>query len=649
MAERATRLPLGRLPTDAVTDMVQGLFGSRPIPPQLAGIIARRTDGVPLFVEAVTRSLLLLPSLPEFDDGPFAIADTAIPASLRESLMARLDRSGRGKEVAQIAAVVGRSVRRDVLAEAARLPDAELEHALAILAEADVLFPDEADGVGTYTFTHALLRDAAYDSLLRDDRKMLHQRVARALQRLDPHTLQQQPELFALHLTEAGLAEEAAPYWLDAARRSLARSALTEATRLLHRGLAALEHLPPVRSNLNLRLQLSALLGPALIGLKGPAAAETQELYGAAYEMCREVPEEPSHFPIYWGWWRVSQDYHAQLARSRAVLERAVDRRHPEFMLEAHHCNWASHYHAGDFARCCEHIDAGLEIYQTGDYRHHAPLYGNHDARVCALGERAQVRWMQGRLRSALDDERASILWSEKLEHLGSRVHAMDFGLLHRVYRRDYRDVFRRAGELVSLTSEYQLDDHRGKGLVFRGWTIAMQEDPRAGLQTLQEGLARQYDTNTSDDFPIYVCLLAEALAACSKPDEAADELTRARANFEKLGLRVWHSEVLRMLGEMTLASEPARLPEAERLFIEAAQVAKQQQVPMLGLRVAMSQARLYAGQGETSLAAQTLVRAIDAIAEDDGSFEMIAARQLASMLSDQVALARAAPGLAIP
>src|SRR5262249_20967743 len=158
--------------------------------------------------------------------GPFDMADPAIPASLHESLMARLDRSGPAKEIAQIAAVVGRSVRRDVLADAARLPDAELEHALLTLADADVLYPDDADGAGLYSFRHALLRDAAYDSLLRDDRRALHLRVARALQQLDPHTVQQQPELFALHLTEAGLAEEAAPHWLDSARRSLARSAL---------------------------------------------------------------------------------------------------------------------------------------------------------------------------------------------------------------------------------------------------------------------------------------------------------------------------------------------------------------------------------------------------------------------------------------
>jgi class 3 adenylate cyclase/predicted ATPase len=648
IAERATRLPLGRLPTDAVTEMVQGLFGSRPIPPQLAGIIARRTDGVPLFIEAVTRSLLQLPSLPEVDEGPFAIANPAIPASLHESLMARLDRSGAAKEIAQIASVVGRSARRDVLAEVARLPDVEFEHALSILAEADVLFPDEADGTGTFTFTHALLRDAAYDSLLRDDRRMLHQRVARALQSLDPHTLQQQPELFALHLTEADFAEEAAPYWLDAARRSLARSALTEATRLLRRGLAALEKRPQTTAVMRLRLELSGLLGPALIGLKGPGSRETQELYQSARALCDEMPEDRSHFPIYWGWWRVSEDFRTWIHRSDAMLQRAVRHSHPEFLLQAHHCCWASQYQAGDFTRCCEHIEAGLAIYEHGNFRQLANLYGNHDSKVCAYGERAQLRWMQGQPLSALEDTRRSVEWAEELDHLGSRLHAMDFSLLHRVYRRDYSEVLKQADKLVSFTSEHGLDDHRAKGLIFRGWIIATQGDPAAGLTTLQEGFARQHDIGTTEDFPIYVCLLAEALAACGKPEQAADELTRASAEFDKLGLRVWGSEVLRMLGEMILVSDSAQLGDAERLFAEAAAIASQQQVAMLGLRVAVSQARLHSRQGQSVLATQTLARAIAAIAEDDGSVDMIAARQLAAELADQGAIARETPNLAI-
>jgi class 3 adenylate cyclase/predicted ATPase len=587
-----TVLRLVPLTPGDVSGMVRSLFGDRVLPPQLGSLVARRTDGVPLFVEEVTRSLLQRENLP----GPGAMVEEpeiTIPASLHESLMARLDRSGLAKEIAQIAAVIGRSVRHSLLAAVAGLSDEALETALAALAEADVLFPDEAEGAEAYTFSHALLRDAAYDSLVRDRRRDLHARVARALPDHEPQTVAQQPEAMALHLTEAGLAAEAAPWWLEAGRRSLARSALTEATRLLRRGVDALEREAPTAGNMALRVELSALLGPAYIGLHGPGSKEAQELYARASAICQNVPEAAAHFPIYWGWWRVAPDFATHLQRSRVFLERAHAHGDPAFMLQAHHCNWASHYHAGDFAACCDHIAAGLEIYQNGDYRHHARLYGNHDPKVCALGERAQLLWMQGRLTAALADEADSIAWAERLDHLGSRVHAMDFALLHRVYRRDYSIVFDEAGRLATFTSEFGLDDHRARALIFRGWTMAMREDAEGGLATLQEGLKRQRDINTTEDYPVYICLLAEALAAAGHPDQAAEEIEKAVRELDRLGWLVWRPEVLRTWGETVLAAEQDGSAHARQLFAEAAIIAQAQKAHMLDLRVALSEARL--------------------------------------------------------
>ena len=626
---RATLLPLGRLPGEAVSKMVQSLFGTLVAPQQLAGAIARRTDGVPLHIEAVARSLLQLPTLPELDEDQLEIADLAIPASLHESLMARLDRSGRAKEIAQVAAVAGRSVRRDVLTEAVRLPNAEVEQALATLVEADLLFPESSSGGEVYTFTHALLRDAAYDSLLRDDRQALHQRVARALQALDPHTVQQQPEVLAHHLTEAALAEEAAPHWLEAARRSLARSALTEATRLLRRGLEALERLPPVRANLSLRLELSGLLGPALIGLKGPGSPEAQELYGKAYAMCREVPEEPSHFPIYWAWWRISSDFPVKRARAAELLARARSRSDPELLLQAHHCNWAQQFEAGDFVRCCEHINAGLEIYQGGDFTHHARLYGNHDAKVCAHGELAQVLWMQARPISALAQEREALHWAERMDHLGSRVHAMDMQLLHQTFRRDYAAVRRLADELVTFTSSHGLADHRAKAFIFRGWAVAAQGDVAAGLHTLREGFDRQGQIGTKEDFPIYCSLLAESLALAGQPDKAIELLEEARKEFEHLSLAVWMPELLRVQAAIMLQADSGSTGAAASILAEANHLAATQQAHMLGLRIAMTEARLDLRLGGAEQAARRLAMALALVQEDDGSLDLLEARAL--------------------
>ncbi len=421
-ARRATTvLRLVPLSPNDVADMVRSLFAGRAIPENLGRIIARRTDGVPLFVEEVARSLLATQSLDDFDDSSAEVPGEMIPASLHESLMARLDMSGAAKAIAQIAAVIGRSVRPDLLADVAALPESALGQPLTTLGEAGILLRGLSEGAVRYTFSHALLRDAAYDSLLRDGRRALHLRVARALVVRDPQTVEQQPALLAMHLTEGNAAEEAAPHWLEAARRSLARSALIEATRLLRRGLDALEKLPANARVLDHRLRLSALLGPALIALRGPASAEAQELYGNAFGLAQDVPEHPSHFPLYWGWWRVSRDFAVKKQRASTLLARAISRDDPELLLQAHHCNWAAHYDAGDFDRCRAHIDVGLSIYRKGEFRHHARLYGNHDALVCGLGALAQVEWMQGRPLSGLAREHEFACLGEED---GSRRHA---------------------------------------------------------------------------------------------------------------------------------------------------------------------------------------------------------------------------------
>ena len=626
-------LQLKSLSPADVDVMVQSLFAGRAIPAPLAQLIARKTDGVPLFIEEVGRSVLLAQAEAGSDSALFEISEQAIPASLHESLMARLDRSGVAKDVAQIAAVVGRSVRRDLLAGVAAMAPEALNQPLAALVEAGVLYPDTVDGDEGYSFTHALLRDAAYDSLLRDDRQLLHLRVARALQRRDAVAAAQQPELLALHLTEAGQAEEAASLWLEAARRSLARSALTEATRMLRRGLSGLERLPASRSVFDLRLSLMVLLGPALIALRGPGASETQELYANAYALCNDMAEDPSHFPIYWGWWRLSRDFREKRQRAVALIDRAVARADDELLLQAHHCNWATDYAAGDFTRCCEHIEAGLQIYATGDFRQHARLYGNHDACVCAHGELAQVHWMQGRPLSALASERRALNWSDTLDHLGTRLHTMDMRLLHRVYRRDFDAVFGLAGELVTMTSELDLQDHRAKGLIFRGWSVTMRGEPAAGLRILEDGFALQQDIGTMEDFSLYLCLRAEAMTAAGQAEQAVAMLRRERLAFAERGFGFWMPELVRVLADVTLAADPGTIDEAAAILQEAERLALAQDVPMLGLRIATTMARLEFHADGRQPAAARLQIALARIAEHDDGPDLVTARALAEHL----------------
>ncbi|MDQ0469493.1 ATP-binding protein [Labrys wisconsinensis] len=627
------QLRLARLDDDEAAAMVQSLFGDQPVPIEVAYRIAEKTDGIPLFIEEFVRPLLRSKELVDWSKVVFGeTGSVSIPASLHEAFMARLDHSGPAKELAQVAAVIGRVVRRDVLAAVAATSAAELGNALASLQQADVLQPTQVGGQDCYAFGHSLVRDAAYDSILRERRRALHAGVARALQALDADGAVPQPELLAAHLTEAGLGEEAVPHWIEAGRRSLAGSAPLEATRLLGRGLEILRTLPPTEGNRDLRLDLVALFGPALIAVKGPGSEETRAVYNEAYELCLDLPDSDRHFPVYWGWWRVSRDHFEVKDRAEALYERASGRRDAQFLLQAHHCNWASHFTTGHLQRCCEHIEAGLAIYESGDYRDHASLYGNHDAKVCGHGSAAQAYWMLGRLDAASAEERKSLAWAYELRHLGSTIHAMDMALLHQCYRRDHVRTLRQAEELVAFAGDRGFADHHAKGLIFRGWASAMQGAVADGLEVVARGLDQQRRIGTIEDFPIYVCLLAEMLAAAGKPERALEELTTARREFDAVGLRNWLPEVWRMTGDMILAADPAAIEAARAAHDEARRIAETQGAAMLTLRIAISEAKLAERMGLPEQAHARLAAARAAIT-GNGSADLHLAGKLLNAL----------------
>jgi predicted ATPase len=238
------------------------------------------------------------------------------------------------------------------------------------------------------------------------------------------------------------------------------------------------------------------------------------------------------------------------------------------------------------------HIRTGLAIYDRGNYGHHAPLYGNHDAKVCALGNLSQLYWMEGKLRQARDADRQANAWAEALDHIGSRAHAMGLTLLHWVYRRDLKQVFDRSAHLIAFTAEHGMADHGAAGLIFQGWVTALQDDARSGLATLEEGLAIQRAITTNEDLSVYLCLLAECLIPQGRADEAVARIEQELPALEASDVWIWLPELYRMLGEAILASDAARCEDAQRRLAQAATLAEVQQVPMLSLRTALSQTR---------------------------------------------------------
>ncbi len=597
-------IELERLAPEDSRELIGKVAGGEGLPTAMVSEIIERTDGIPLFVEEFTKSVIEhdAETPAEGGEAPRDGGGARVPVSLHDSLMERLDRVGSAKRVARVGAVLGRSFTRELLRQTGGFEPVWLDTALSQLLEAGLLLRRvDHRGRERFVFKHGLVQDTAYSSILREHRRHLHARAAEALEAISPGIAEERPDLLAQHVTEAGKPERAVELWLQAGRRGVAQSAIVEAANHLQRGLEALKQLPANDHLRQLQLQILNLLGPASIALHGPGSAEAQKVYAEGYAICHELPEAQDHFPIYWGWWRLSRDFNQMNHRADELLKRAMAHGDEELLLQAHHCQWASHFNRGDFSGCQEHIERGLRLYERGDYRSHATLYGNHDAKVCGHGEQALVSWLLGRPEAALKSEQRAVTWAQTLDHVGSSMHLKDIALTHRLYRRDAREVLRHADGMIAFAEEQGFSDHRAKALVYRGWAKAILGEPAAGLAELESGLERQKAIGTSEDFPIFYDMYAEALALNGRHDQALEELNEMERTFENAGLKIWAPEMRRRRGQLLEDSRPKDPAPAIAAYREALDLARQQGAGMLVLRASVSLAKTLTAEGEAA------------------------------------------------
>ena len=351
-----TQLTLTRLPRHQSEEMVLRVTGGKPMPAEVLAQIVAKTDGIPLFVEELVKTILEA-GLVQEDAGRYVLTGPlpplAIPATLQDALMARLDRLAVVKEVAQLGAVLGREFAYELLRAVAPLDEATLQQALARLVEAELLYQRGLPPQATYVFKHALIQDAAYQSLLKSTRQQLHQRIVQVLEARFPETVETQPELLAHHYTEAGLNSEAIDYWQRAGQQALQRSAYAEAMSHLTIALDLLTTLPESRARSQQELVVQMTLGMALRATKGSGAPEVEQLYIRAREACERVGELPQLFRVLWGLWMVYNlrgEYQTALALGEQLLSLAQRLQDPDLLLEAHHALWAILFFGGELA-----------------------------------------------------------------------------------------------------------------------------------------------------------------------------------------------------------------------------------------------------------------------------------------------------------
>ena len=455
-----TQVTLNRLPRRQAAELTGRVAHGKALPPEVVEQVVAKTDGVPLFVEELTKMVLESGLLQERAEryeliGP--LPPLAIPTTLHDSLMARLDRLAAVKGLAQLGATLGREFSYALLQAVSPWDEGTLQQGLQQLVAAEFLYQQGLPPQATYRFKHALIQDAAYQSLLRSTRQQYHRRIAQVLEARFPETVETQPELLAHHYTEASLAAQAMPYWLRAGQRAIQRSANLEAVAHLTKGLELLATLPDTPERLQQELDLLTSLGPALTTTSGPGSPAVEEAYTRARELCQQVGEPRQLFPVLWGLWRC-YNYRAELQRAAELGQQLLTLAHQAqdraLLLEAHHALWPTLFYLGELTAARGHLEQGMALYDPQQHRSHVLLYGGHDPGVCCQQYTALTLWALGYPDQALETiKKVLTLVRERARPAGLAGALWSVALLHQL-RRERQAVQPAVEAFMTLATE---------------------------------------------------------------------------------------------------------------------------------------------------------------------------------------------------
>jgi class 3 adenylate cyclase/predicted negative regulator of RcsB-dependent stress response/DNA polymerase III delta prime subunit len=603
-----TGLALNRLGERDGEVLVQKLAGNAALTPDIVAEIVERTDGVPLFVEELTKAVL--ESAAQGDRVSAVLATTSlaaqsVPATLHASLIARLDRIGpTAKEIAQIGAVLGREFSYELIEPVAQRPEKELQAALDQLGDSGLLFCRGIPPHASYLFKHALVQDAAYGTLLRARRQELHARVATALEQHFADLVERQPEILAHHLTAAGEAERAVDQWLKAGQYAAARLAHLEAIRHFDRGLATLALLQegPARDGRETELQLAR--GLSLFTAKGFISAEAAEAYARARELAERRGDAHQLFTAVFGLWQ-STTSAGRILDCRGLSDRlqrlTADNADSELRLQAHHSAWTTHLFAGRPAAAREHCNEGRRLYNPERHQHHRLLYGGHDPGVCAGYVGAQVNWLLGYPERALAIGNESLVLAERIAHPFSLHIAQVFNAMLHLDRGEPELALEGLHAAEALAAEQRLGLVIAPGFL-RGAALMAEGAFDDAIARLREGLAGRLGAMFA---PYGRARLAEALTRQSNHEAALATVREALEEQERTGQRRWEPELHRVEGAAQQGLN--RIEEAQSALEAALRIARCQQAKSYELRAATSLARLWGEQGRRAEARELL------------------------------------------
>jgi class 3 adenylate cyclase/predicted ATPase len=614
-----TALTINRLAEREVSAMIDRLVGNKLIPASIRQDIIERTDGIPLFVEEMTKAVLEADSQRAAERTVAAAPSPAlaVPASLHASLMARLDRLGPAKEVAQIGAAIGREFSHALLAAVVRKPEPELASALDRLIAAGLLFRQGVPPYATYLFKHGLVQDAAYGTLLRERRRALHARIAETLEGQFAEIAESQPELLARHYTEASLIEKAAGLWGKAGQRSMARSAYVEAVEQLTRALAQIATLPATPALRRDQIKLQVALINTLFQVKGYAAAETKAAVESARLMIEQAeklgkpPEDPLLlFSVLFGFWHVTlAAFNADVVRELAAqfLTLAEKQRANVPLTIGHRIMGVTLVYTGDFAGAIAQFDQSLGLYDPAEHRALAMRFGD-DARVVNLAWRAFARWSLGYPEGALGDADHALKEAREIGQAADLMFALTIPSFTLILCGTYDAADEHIDELLALADEKRAWFRKAQGMMLKRSLLALSGKSSDAVHVITSGIPAFRSTGATALMPLYLSCLARAYAELGQFEDAWRSIGDAMTAVETTKQRLWEAEVQRMAGEIALRSPEPDVAKAEAYFERAIAVAREQQAKSWELRAAMSMAQLWRDRGKRDEARDLLV-----------------------------------------
>jgi predicted ATPase/class 3 adenylate cyclase len=600
-----TTIPLTRLGRREGAALVERVTSGKQLPKEVMDEILARTDGVPLFIEELTKTVLESGLLQE-RDGRYVLErplpPLAIPTTLHASLMARLDRLAPVREVAQIGAVAGREFHYELLNAVAGLPRERLEEALAQLVRSELIFRRGESPHAVYTFKHTLVRDAAYAGLLKSRRVYLHAAIASALEQQFPELLQTQPETLAHHLTEAGLIEKAIGYWLQAGKNAALRSANLEAIAHLRRGIELTRRLPAEEGRDRSELDLQLLLGPCLIATQGPAASEAVETFARARELCERLGKPPEYLQVLF-WLATVNVVRGELPQALEAVEgmpsAAEARGNRGALLNVIRGRAMILMFMGRIVEAREELERAVEMFDASEEadRLDARAAGQ-DAGVAMLALQAWVFWLLGQVDEAVARMAAALERADGVQHAHTYAYAWYYASVLHALRGEPAIAQSYAERCLTISEQHGFRQWLGLSHAIRGTCAAVLGAAAGRLDEVKTALDEYQRAGYQLGLTAQIVLLCPALLLRNEPEAALELIDHGLAIVSHNNERFFEAELYRLKAR-ALLMRGAPNAEAESLLDQASRTAHSQQARSLELRAAADLARFWMKQGK--------------------------------------------------